>query len=51
VGRVVVGAVALIADVEIRVVEVGNRPASRYEPSVNGGERRVPIDASLCGGR
>jgi hypothetical protein len=41
----VYGVVALIAGVEIQAVEVGNRPASRYEPSVSKGERAAPIDA------
>jgi hypothetical protein len=39
----VVGAVALIADVEIQAVEVGNRPASRYEPLVNGERGERPL--------
>jgi hypothetical protein len=45
------GVVVLIAGIEIRAVGVENRPASRYELSVSGGERAAPIDASLCGGR
>jgi hypothetical protein len=50
-GRVVDGAMELIASIEIRAVRVGNGLALRYEPSVSGGERAVPIDALLCGRR
>jgi hypothetical protein len=47
-GRAVDGAVALIADVHWSGESI---PALRYKPSVSGGERAAPIDASLCGGK
>jgi hypothetical protein len=46
-GRVVDGAMALITCVKIRAVGVGNRPTSRYEPSVSGERGRLPLMHAL----